>query len=86
MRAKPAVVAVAVVVGALCVAPRVRADDQSGGARKPAAAAPTDAKTPAAGIQWFATWEQGQREGKRTGRPILLIAAAPQCHDISGLW
>ena len=40
----------------------------------------------AAGIQWFSTWIGGTAEAKRTGRPILLVSAAPHCHGISGLW
>jgi hypothetical protein len=42
--------------------------------------------TPAAGIQWFATWESGLREARRTGRPILLVSAAPHCAGVSGTW
>jgi hypothetical protein len=45
-----------------------------------------DASQAAGGIQWFASWEQGAAEAKRTGRPILLVAAAPHCHEVSGLW
>ena len=41
---------------------------------------------PAGGIQWFATWTGGLAEARRTGRPILLVSAAPHCHEISGLW
>jgi len=47
-----------------------------------AAAAPA----PQGGIAWYATWKDGTDEAKRSGRPILLIAAAPQCHGVSGLW
>ena len=39
-----------------------------------------------AGIAWYSTWEQGIRVARSTGRPILLLAAAPHCHGISGLW
>jgi Spy/CpxP family protein refolding chaperone len=39
-----------------------------------------------AGIQWFATWESGLHEAQRTGRPILLVAAAPHCSGVSGVW
>ena len=44
--------------------------------------------TPAKGdhIAWFGTWEGGLAEAKRTGRPILLISAAPHCHDVPGIW
>ncbi len=38
------------------------------------------------GIQWFATWESGLREAERTGRPILLVSAAPHCAGVSGIW
>ncbi len=37
-------------------------------------------------IQWFGTWEAAKAEAKRTGRPILLTAAACQCAGISGMW
>jgi hypothetical protein len=40
----------------------------------------------AGGIQWFATWESGLREAKRTGRPILLVSAAPHCAGVPGVW
>lgn len=39
-----------------------------------------------AGIQWYATWDQAREEAARTGRPILLLSAAPQCHGVSGIW
>jgi hypothetical protein len=39
-----------------------------------------------AGIQWFATWEGGLKEARRTGRPILLVSAAPHCAGVSGTW
>ena len=38
------------------------------------------------GIAWFATWESGLREAQRTGKPILLVAAAPHCAGVSGVW
>ena len=61
------------------------ARDQDGaGPAKPAKA--PEAKSPPGLIQWFATWEQGLAEAKRTRRPILLVAAAPHCHETSGLW
>ena len=83
--------ALAVGLAASRVAARAADDDPAPGAAPPPAAAPTPT-TPApaaaatAAIQWFGTWEQGKREAARTGRPILLLAAAPQCHGVSGLW
>lgn len=37
-------------------------------------------------IQWYANWEMGLRQARASGRPILLIAAAPHCHNVSGIW
>jgi hypothetical protein len=44
--------------------------------------------TPSKGerIAWFGTWEGGLAEAKRTGRPIVLMSAAPHCHDVPGVW
>ena len=39
-----------------------------------------------AGIQWYGTLDGGMEEAKKTGLPILLMSAAPQCHNISGVW
>jgi len=39
-----------------------------------------------ASIAWFGEWAGGLEAAKRSGRPILLIAAAPHCHQISGMW
>lgn len=37
-------------------------------------------------IAWFGTWEGAKAEAARTGRPILLVSAAPQCHEVPGVW
>ena len=39
-----------------------------------------------AGIQWYGTLDGGMEEAKKSGRPILLMSAAPQCRNISGVW
>jgi hypothetical protein len=56
----------------------------------PAGAGPEEAKESAsrrpAQIQWFGNWKQAQAEAKRTGRPILLTSAAPQCAGVPGMW
>ena len=44
------------------------------------------AETSGGGIEWFGTWKGALAEAKRTGRPILLISAAPHCKNISGIW
>jgi hypothetical protein len=38
------------------------------------------------GISWYGTWKDGLAVAKKEKRPILLLAAAPQCHGISGIW
>jgi hypothetical protein len=37
-------------------------------------------------ISWYGTWSQAKAEAKRLNRPILLLSAAPQCHNVSGIW
>jgi len=46
----------------------------------------SQAEPPANGIQWFATWKAGLAEAQRTGKPILLVSAAPHCAGVSGIW
>lgn len=38
------------------------------------------------GIQWFGTLERGLAEAKQSGKPILLLSAAPHCGGIPGMW
>lgn len=37
-------------------------------------------------IAWHGTWKGGQAVAQKTGKPILLIAAAPHCHGTPGIW
>ncbi len=37
-------------------------------------------------IAWFGSCEAGREVAAQTGRPILLMSAAPQCHGVSGIW
>lgn len=37
-------------------------------------------------INWFGTWAAGLQQARQSGRPILLVAAAPQCHGVSGVF
>jgi hypothetical protein len=39
-----------------------------------------------AGIQWFATLKSGLGVALQSGRPILLVAAAPHCAGVPGIW
>lgn len=38
------------------------------------------------GIAWYTTWETAQAEAKRSGRPIMFVAAATQCNGVSGVF
>ena len=68
----------ALAVPALCQQPTA-AQETVG---KPSAAAVPKA----AGIAWFGQWTEGLKEAKKTGRPILLVSAAPHCRGVSGIW
>ncbi len=48
--------------------------------------ASTPPSTPKAGIAWHGTWKGGLAEAKRTGKPIMLVSAALQCHSVPGVW
>ncbi|MEM7201804.1 MAG: hypothetical protein AAF628_16170 [Planctomycetota bacterium] len=37
-------------------------------------------------IAWHGTWESGLAAAEATQRPILLIAAAPHCGLVPGMW
>ena len=38
------------------------------------------------GIAWYTTWETAEAEAKRSGRPIMFVAAATQCRGVSGVF
>lgn len=40
----------------------------------------------APGIAWIPTWNQGIEEARHTGKPMLVMSAAPQCHNVPGVW
>jgi arylsulfotransferase ASST len=37
-------------------------------------------------IAWYSVWEDARREAARTGKPILLVSAAPHCSGVGGMW
>lgn len=43
-------------------------------------------EAPTRGIQWFAIWKAALAEAQQTGKPILLVSAAPHCAGVSGIW
>ena len=38
------------------------------------------------GIAWYGLLKDGLKEALRTGKPILLVSAAPQCNGVPGMW
>jgi len=44
------------------------------------------AAEPTARIAWYGQLAVGLAEAQRTGRPILLVSGAPQCHGVPGVW
>jgi len=47
---------------------------------------PPEPQASAGGIPWFSTWVGGLAEARRTGKPIMLVSAAPHCAGVSGIW
>lgn len=45
-----------------------------------------DAETLKPRIAWYGTLQGGLTEARRSGRPILLVSAAPHCSGVSGIW
>ncbi len=38
------------------------------------------------GIVWYGKLEDGLNAAKISGKPILLLSAAPQCAGVPGMW
>ena len=38
------------------------------------------------GIVWYGVLNDGIAEAKATGKPIMLLSAAPQCAGVPGMW
>lgn len=38
------------------------------------------------GIVWYGVLDDGLAEARATGKPILLLSAAPNCVGVSGIW
>ena len=79
---------VLLLAGLLAAAPAhaQRGHARGPGGPPPGPEAPTLEVPTEASIAWFGTWEAGLAEAERTGRPILLMSAAPQCHGVPGMW
>ena len=37
-------------------------------------------------IAWYGTLALGRAAAKKTGRPILIVAGAPHCGGVPGVW
>lgn len=57
-----------------------------GGEKKDEGAENAGDQAAGGGIQWFGTLERGLAAAKASGRPILLLSAAPHCGGIPGMW
>ena len=70
----------------LCVWPLLTADART--LMAPRISEPSDKITSEfpAGVAWWGTWQGALTEAKRSGKPILLLSAAPQCHGVPGIW
>ena len=57
-------------------------------AQRPGPPGPPSGPIPSAqgGIVWYGALREGFAEARRTNRPILLVSAAPHCHNVSGIW
>jgi hypothetical protein len=38
------------------------------------------------GIVWYGVLDDGIAEAKASGKPIMLLSAAPQCAGVPGMW
>lgn len=55
---------------------------QPGGPPGPGKVEPTSGPR----VAWYGTLSGGLAEAKRLQRPILLVAAAPHCRQVPGVW
>jgi hypothetical protein len=37
-------------------------------------------------VAWYSVWEDAKNEAARSGRPIMLMSAAPRCNEVPGMW
>ena len=37
-------------------------------------------------VAWHGTWSAAKAAAKKSGRPILLVFAAPHCNQVPGMW
>lgn len=37
-------------------------------------------------IQWYTSWDDAAAEAKASGKPILMVSAAPHCAGVPGIW
>lgn len=38
------------------------------------------------GVVWYGSWKEGLAAARTSHHPILLVAAAPHCHNVPGVW
>ncbi|MBM84074.1 MAG: hypothetical protein CMJ78_26270 [Planctomycetaceae bacterium] len=72
-------------VGLLAVAINAQPPRRGGGPR-PSDLGESNLDIGQPGIAWYTTWELAEAEAKRSGRPIMFVAAATQCRGVSGVF
>ncbi|MBS1992219.1 MAG: hypothetical protein JSS83_16970 [Cyanobacteria bacterium SZAS LIN-3] len=71
---------------AACSALTVVATGGAAKAQSPIKSQATTTEQSSAAIGWIPTWDQAIAEARQTRKPILLIAAAPSCGGVPGVW
>ena len=66
--------------------PSLATQDSAPAPKAEGASAEIAAAEQAEQIAWFGRWKDAVAESTRTGRPILLMSAAPQCSGTPGMW
>ena len=79
-------VTAALILGVLVLSPSSYAQDPSRARNSPRAGPTVDWSKVEHRIAWYGTLELGRAAASKTGRPILLVAGAPHCGGVPGVW
>ena len=71
---------------AVSIAGTAEAQGRGGRGGKPRGEVTVDWSKITSRIAWFGTMDAGRAAAKATGRPILLVAGAPHCRAVPGVW
>ena len=80
-------VPVALILGVLASSRSSYGEDRPSRGRNSPRAGPTvDWSRVEHRIAWYGTLQLARAAAKKTGRPILLVAGAPHCGGVPGVW